>query len=792
MHPNAMDRSGKRKKRKESGDEAVAEGPSPSSAPFDRRVFPILLAAAQTARQSGNSAALAARVLRHVLSRSLQMLSPLPDSLVALLPRLLSSSCLSVDALSCELLGAAALQSMEAGEFLASDSGIASGLVRALGSRNQRVTEAACNSIWISRRVQLVGSVLQPHLFCRRYCEHLYLFSQVESICEFINSGTTRLSKRDAEANKISYLIIDTAVLLVNSCKVEKLQSIQQMLVRNALSFLYKIWKKVQLLRSSANCNNRKYQLQSRESEITKAIFRLSTALAYPACLEADVIRKSIFGQAESNFENFVLAYWEKSPNLYRRKQNTQNDDPVFAALHSAFNLGAAPDAIIESFIKGLASCPPIASDELDINSFLGEVHDSLGNAIKYRQDIRILRTQDPSDQTSKSKGCAMEEHFFNDGTVFLDEDEFTKKCKHAFKNGYSIALRGMEFRCEKVAAIASALADLFGQPSVGANIYFSPARSQGLARHYDDHCVLVWQLLGCKKWMIWPNPNPFLPRLYEPFDRLDDTIDDNSGRVEILHEEDMLYVPRGYVHEAHTDVGESQMNAYGVYSLHLTLAIEVEPPFEWEGFTHIALHCWVEKQKLGGCSQFDKSMTKDETSLYALVLHVAIMMLSDKDPIFRKACLVAAKLPSSSSRAMSHLKALRSSQRSIFDEIIKNIEKNCNFKEALESIKLAVQEKNDEPFQWMCWLRHLPQGGDADSRIDFCNIMEVLEEFVEAFSSNPEQALVSFTGFKSRFCKSVVYEDACQSFETLLQMYRTTRNQYMSGMLALHGAHVN
>ncbi|CAN6241232.1 unnamed protein product [Urochloa humidicola] len=789
MRPNAMNRNGKRRKRKEHGDEASADEASPSSASFDRHVFPILLAASSAAAQSSkpcSPAALAARLLRRVLSRSPQMLSPLPDSLVALLPRLLSSSCSSVATLSCEVLGAAALQSMEAGEVLASASGIASGLARALGSGSQCVTEAACNSIMdLSAssvgRERLAGSPVLPRI--------LYVFSQVESICEFVGSRTSKYPKRDTEANKTLYLIIDTVVLLVNSCKVDKLRNMQQELVRSAMSLLYKVWKKVKLLISLADCSNGKNQLQRREYEISKATFRLSIDLASPACLEPDVVRKSIFGQAESNFESFVLSYWEKSRNLYRRKQNTQNDDPVFAALHSAFNLGAAPDAIIESFIKGLVSCPAIASDELDINSFLQEVHDSLGDAIKYRQDIRVLRTKYPSDQSSR--GCAMEEHFFDDGTVFLDEDAFTKKCKHAFENGYSIALRGMEFRSEKIAAIASALADLFGQPSIGANIYFSPASSQGLARHYDDHCVLVWQLLGCKKWMIWPNPKPLLPRLYEPVDPLDGTLDENSGRMEVLHEGDVMYIPRGYVHVAHTDIDESHMNAYAGYSLHLTLAIEVEPPFEWEGFAHVALHCWVEKQNLEG-SRFDKVMAKEETCLYPLVLHVAIRLLSNNDPIFRKACIVAAKLPSSSSCTTAHLNALRSSQRSTFDEIIRSIERNCSFKGAFKSIELTVQEKNDEAFQWMSWLRHLPQGGDVDLRVDFCNILETLEELVEAFSSNPEQALVSFTGFKSRFCRCVVYEDACQSFETLLQMYRTTRNQYMRGMLALHGAHVS
>jgi len=93
-HPDAMNRNGERRKRKERGDLATADYASPSSASFDRHVFPILLAAAQTTRQNSNScspAALAARLLRRVLSRSPQMLYPLPDSLVALLPRLLSS-----------------------------------------------------------------------------------------------------------------------------------------------------------------------------------------------------------------------------------------------------------------------------------------------------------------------------------------------------------------------------------------------------------------------------------------------------------------------------------------------------------------------------------------------------------------------------------------------------------------------------------------------------------------------------------------------------------------------------
>ena len=72
-------------------------------------------------------------------------------------------------ALSCEVMGAAALQSMEAGETLASDGGIASGLARALGSGSGRVAEAACNAVMdLSAspvgRERLSGSPVLPSL----------------------------------------------------------------------------------------------------------------------------------------------------------------------------------------------------------------------------------------------------------------------------------------------------------------------------------------------------------------------------------------------------------------------------------------------------------------------------------------------------------------------------------------------------------------------------------------------------------------------------------------------------
>ncbi|EFJ41348.1 hypothetical protein VOLCADRAFT_98689 [Volvox carteri f. nagariensis] len=59
----------------------------------------------------------------------------------------------------------------------------------------------------------------------------------------------------------------------------------------------------------------------------------------------------------------------------------------------------------------------------------------------------------------------------------------------------------------------------LLGLPA-GANVYGSPPGRQGLAAHYDDHCVLVLQLQGAKEWLLQPPrllPAQLLPLTYCP-----------------------------------------------------------------------------------------------------------------------------------------------------------------------------------------------------------------------------------------------------------------------------------
>ena len=46
-------------------------------------------------------------------------------------------------------------------------------------------------------------------------------------------------------------------------------------------------------------------------------------------------------------------------------------------------------------------------------------------------------------------------------------------------------------------------------------NLYYTPPHSQGLARHYDAHCVFVMHLFGAKRWKLYDTVTP-LPDLYD------------------------------------------------------------------------------------------------------------------------------------------------------------------------------------------------------------------------------------------------------------------------------------
>lgn len=111
----------------------------------------------------------------------------------------------------------------------------------------------------------------------------------------------------------------------------------------------------------------------------------------------------------------------------------------------------------------------------------------------------------------------------------------------------------------------------------VGANVYITPANAQGLAPHCDDVEIFALQLEGCKKWQIY-KPMIELSRDYTQ-DLPQDVIGEPIMEVE-LKVGDLLYLPRGYIHQAktvgneistHVTLSTYQTNTVGDFMKHAT-----------------------------------------------------------------------------------------------------------------------------------------------------------------------------------------------------------------------------
>ncbi|CBI17874.3 unnamed protein product, partial [Vitis vinifera] len=678
---------------------------------------------------------------------------------------------------STEIAGAASIFSFEMNEQIALDGEIVKGLILAVGASNKMVSVAACNAVLdlsttsIGRERLLEFSALEHLMF--KYLQVPESSKRLVSICSLDKGGNICL-RIGVKEDDLVVLLLNAAITLINTYDIDQLENMPRKLSEAFSVYLKELWVKVHnqmLLRNTVKFGqDEHFNLSSiRTNNLAESIFRLSINAGHLTTpFPFEVVKKSIFGTRESSFENFILNHWEVSPLLVRSLSKGLNEqDDVFSSFIQYLNLKKTVSSFVLPLLQGLVSCLPIDSDELNILNFLKTVRNELGCLIIYGQDIRVLRTMG---------------HLKEEAPHFLYIDDILK-CEDAYNKGYTIALRGMEFRFESIAAIADGLASLFGQPSVGVNLYLTPPDSQGLARHYDDHCVFVCQLFGTKQWTIVSQPIVSLPRLYEPLDSLHSSKIGNSmaGRTQfLLREGDILYIPRGFPHEACTVAESGGPDETTGFSLHLTLAIEVEPPFEWEGFAHVALHCWNQSSKSIHYTSVDP-LSEILSVMSVNLLHIAIRLIGDSDPTFRKACLVAAITLPSDSKCWLGL-----NQRTIFIYIIDKICSESGFLEALRVVEVAIQ-KNEDPFQRLRWLQLLnweaemieEHGGDFPS-VGF-------EKLSSLFNQHRDKAEVAFMNVKSKFCCEVAFEDVIDSYGMVLEKYKKTRKQYMNGMLSLH-----
>ncbi|XP_047025471.1 bifunctional lysine-specific demethylase and histidyl-hydroxylase NO66 [Helicoverpa zea] len=133
------------------------------------------------------------------------------------------------------------------------------------------------------------------------------------------------------------------------------------------------------------------------------------------------------------------------------------------------------------------------------------------------------------------------------------------------YLNGCSVRLLNPQTYIPRLHLMNTAMQEFFNS-FVGANAYLTPPDSQGFAPHYDDIEAFILQTEGKKHWRVYKplNEGEVLPRVSSKNYQQDEI---GKPILEVtLEAGDMLYFPRGYIHQGVTIDGE--------HSLHVTISM--------------------------------------------------------------------------------------------------------------------------------------------------------------------------------------------------------------------------
>ena len=127
---------------------------------------------------------------------------------------------------------------------------------------------------------------------------------------------------------------------------------------------------------------------------------------------------------------------------------------------------------------------------------------------------------------------------------------------------GATIVLQALHVNWLPLAIFCRQLEEALGLP-VQTNSYYTPRGSQGFAVHHDTHDVLVLQVAGEKRWLLY-DPLMELPLKHQRYSK---SLGDHGEPTDdiVLRAGDTLYLPRGWLHQAETSDTDS---------LHLTVGI--------------------------------------------------------------------------------------------------------------------------------------------------------------------------------------------------------------------------
>lgn len=316
----------------------------------------------------------------------------------------------------------------------------------------------------------------------------------------------------------------------------------------------------------------------------------------------ARVLLSSIINPSTSavNTTEFYNEYWGKKPLIAAFDETFEDVKPNATLKRYQQHLTRLDGFLNRTIIDEMIRKNKLRYG-LDLN--VTQYTDSMGNGIRHRI------TLDPPPKKSKHKKSTtaseeddLEYIVANPKDVWSNVD--TSHC--------TVRLLRPHQHNENIHAMLSLLESEFGC-MIGSNAYLTPLNSQGFAPHYDDVDVFILQLEGFKRW-----------RVYAPFNKAE-TLPRASSRdytekeVEEMGEEevdmvlgpgDVLYLPRGWIHQAETVTRPSHLpKVPGVkddHSLHLT--VSAMQNWSWADFLELLI-----PEALEGAAASDKSTSLRE-----------------------------------------------------------------------------------------------------------------------------------------------------------------------------------
>uniref|UniRef100_A0A1B0CIU9 Bifunctional lysine-specific demethylase and histidyl-hydroxylase n=1 Tax=Lutzomyia longipalpis TaxID=7200 RepID=A0A1B0CIU9_LUTLO len=143
-----------------------------------------------------------------------------------------------------------------------------------------------------------------------------------------------------------------------------------------------------------------------------------------------------------------------------------------------------------------------------------------------------------------------------------------------SYNEGCSVRFLNPQIFFKEIHLMDATLQEYF-ECMVGSNMYLTPPNSQGFAPHYDDIEAFILQIEGKKRWRLYEprTPEEYLPRVSSR-----NFTQEEAGEPfmdVVLEPGDLLYFPRGTIHQAHT--------VQDHHSLHIT--ISTYQKYSWADF---------------------------------------------------------------------------------------------------------------------------------------------------------------------------------------------------------------